>query len=575
MHNKLRKLIQESLKLIILEDKRSVIMTSLKLPQFVADWAHNISEKFAIWIANDFKKNILINSIPDETVRKNSIQQMEKGITSGGLEKIIKREMDSKEGQYRNIVDWLQGRNQGEAREADKLDLKTLTFEQALEKANQWHDRVAELAIQSAPIIDEDGEIIKTYPDKFYWIDLGKRYCEKEGNAMGHCGRGEGTLYSLRKEGMPYVTADILEDGTVRQLRGRANTKPKQEYHKYIIDLIKSDIVDHFDYWDYKKSDNFMLSDLEDSQKKDLINRKPSLLENQDITQLLSFEELKDLIQSGNAEINEKTEKTIIENFSEEQAKELFNANPYQFNSIYLNLKFANLDELKEKLNRFGVDIQDFSEEGVKMVFDDWSDTDLKNLFNNDQQDFVSEIANQNLDIDNSWVYEYNLNQINLPEINNENIQQIISKLNINLKEDISSEQLIELLEENEEQEIIDILKRAFDIAQSSVDNDEYFKKLVNEVVDTFGPYKFDENDLLTFTIPYSTFAFYINELDKSNHDSEELYVLSDFKNYSIPDFVSAVMHDTSILNPLKINGEASGDIDEEYFNELLSEELN
>ena len=170
-------------------------MTSLKLPQFVADWAHNISEKFAIWIANDFKKNILINSIPDETVRINAIQQMEKGITSGGLEKIIKREMDSKEGQYRNIVDWLQGRNQGEARETDKLDLKTLTFEQALERANKWHDRVAELAIQSAPITDEDGEIIKTYPDKFYWIDLGKRYCEKEGNAMGHCGRGEGTLY--------------------------------------------------------------------------------------------------------------------------------------------------------------------------------------------------------------------------------------------------------------------------------------------------------------------------------------------------------------------------------------------
>jgi hypothetical protein len=578
MQNKLRKLIQESFKLIILEDKWSVIMTSLKLPKIVADWANNISEKFAIWIANDFKKTILKNSIPDEIIRNNAIQQMEKGNIAGGLEKLLKREMNSKEGQYRNIVDWLQGRNQGEARETDKLDLKTLNFEQALERANEWHDRVAELSIQSAPITDEDGEVIKTYTDKFYWIDLGKRYCEKEGAAMGHCGRGEGNLYSLRKDGMPYVTADILEDGTVRQLRGRANTKPKKEYHKYIIDLIKSDIIDHFDYWDYRRNDNFMLSDLEEAQKKELINQKPSLLKKQNIVELLSFEDLKELIQSGNADINEVTEKYIIENFSEEQAGELFNANPYQFNSIYLNLKYANLDELKEKLSRFGIDTKEFSEEGIKMIFDDWSDSNLINLFSNDDQDFATLISNQDITIDNDWVYTHNLNEIyNFPEINSENIQKIIAKLNINLKENqsISSEQLIELLEENEEEEIIDAIKRAYVMAQDSADSDEYFNKFVKEIVNNFGEYEFDDNDKLTFTIPYPKFTEYIKELEKSNHGSDELYVISDFKNYSISDLISAVMHDTSILNPLKTPTEASGDIDEEYFNEIFSEELN
>ena len=59
---------------------------------------------------------------------------------------------------------------------------------------------------------------------------------------MGHCGSGEGILYSLRKDKHPHLTGDV-DRGSLIQLRGRANTKPKAEYHSYIVDFLLNDEV--------------------------------------------------------------------------------------------------------------------------------------------------------------------------------------------------------------------------------------------------------------------------------------------------------------------------------------------
>ena len=50
--------------------------------------------------------------------------------------------MTSKDAQYRYILDWLNRRG-SLAVETDILDLKTLTFEQALQKSEDWHERLA------------------------------------------------------------------------------------------------------------------------------------------------------------------------------------------------------------------------------------------------------------------------------------------------------------------------------------------------------------------------------------------------------------------------------------------------
>jgi hypothetical protein len=284
-YKELRNLIRESFSNIIQEkDNRRSIIERLKMPDYVAEWAHNISDKHSIWIVDDFKSKFLLDIIPSEVIRNAAILQLERGLVSGGLHRTIRKSMNDFEGEYRYIVDWLQGRNNEPVRETDKINFKELEFNDAMRRARAWHDEVA--MIQGGTIDDEDGDVIITFPDGYYWVNLGTDYCSKEGGAMGHCGRGEGKLYSLRKEGIPYVTADILTDGTVRQMRGRANTKPKEKFHPYIIALIKSEIITNFEYWNYRINDNFMLKDLGREKAMELINEKPSLAQHQNLEEL-------------------------------------------------------------------------------------------------------------------------------------------------------------------------------------------------------------------------------------------------------------------------------------------------
>lgn len=296
-HIKLRSFVRESICNIIQEkDNRRKIIRKIKMPDYVADWAHEISSKHSIWIADDFKYKFLLDIIPDEIIRNAAIKQLEAGKINGGLHKLIRRAMENYEQDYTYIVEWLQGRSQPPVVENDKINFKELDFDSAMRRAESWHNEVEQSQTQELEIEDEDGEVIITFPDGFYWINLGNSYCSKEGSVMGHCGRGEGKLYSLRKEGIPYVTADVLSNGVIRQMRGKANTKPKSIYHPYILEFLKSDFISHFKYWGYKVHKNFWLKDLGKEKARELIQQKPSLSKNQKINETL--EEMIDEIVS-------------------------------------------------------------------------------------------------------------------------------------------------------------------------------------------------------------------------------------------------------------------------------------
>jgi hypothetical protein len=290
-NSKLRNIIKESLENLMLEDKREVIKKRIKLPDFVAEWAHEMGgKKYAIWIANDFKDFLagyLLRIMPQEVIRDAAVSMMEQGKISGGLVRLIRNAMSEREGQYNYVMDWLEGRGRGDNPETDNINLRQMSLEDALARSEAWHNRLAQIA--GGRIEDEDGEVILTFPDGYYWVDLGKRVCDKEGEAMGHCGSGKGILYSLRKDGRPSVTADVMRDGTVKQMRGRANTKPNPKYHKYIVEFIKSPYVNNFNYWDYRINDNFLMTDLTRDKAYELFNEKPSLIKNQDVRRLMRF----------------------------------------------------------------------------------------------------------------------------------------------------------------------------------------------------------------------------------------------------------------------------------------------
>ena len=87
-------------------------------------------------------------------------------------------------------------------------------------------------------ITDENG-------NGFYWADLNTKNSSEECNRMGHCGRSSyGSLFSLRqniplnnkyKLNKSVLTAAIGEDSILYQLKGVKNSKPKDEYHQYIL----------------------------------------------------------------------------------------------------------------------------------------------------------------------------------------------------------------------------------------------------------------------------------------------------------------------------------------------------
>lgn len=568
----IRNLISESFYNILLEDKKQILIDRLNLSDVLADWIINISDKYSVWFANDFIKSI-VNSLGDnsriEPLKKVVLQQMSSNNPSGAVLKLINRTKTQKEGEYRYIADWLNGRGSGVAIEQDKINFRELTFDEALRRATQWHNNVAELSKEDVVIEDEDGDVVITFPDGYYWINLGQRYCEKEGQAMGHCGRGEGNLFSLRREGRPFITADVLSNGTVRQLRGRANTKPKKEYHSYIIKFILSNFVQSFDYWEYKKEENFKLSDLTEEQLENVIEKKPNLVDEEDVFSTLSINKILEMIRQGDLSIDINAYLELKNRLTPEQLKNFYEENAISFECLIPHLQFKNYRFLNGLLG------EKFTEKGIILQYDDWTDEYLIDLFNRDEQDSVKNIVNYGLNLDwDSYIFDSNLTGLEMPKISEENINELKSVIgNDNIK---NQDELLEFIEENEV-DVEDIIKRALAQAETSAREDAYFNLVIKALTDFLSPYEFVDNKL-TFLLPYEQF---LEILSGDLRIDEEVNNLSNYKNKK--DYIESMLGeflqetDNSDINPLKLNEPyygVSADADEEHFNELLSEEL-
>tara|TARA_B100000900_G_scaffold358316_1_gene329165 strand:+ start:1054 stop:2496 length:1443 start_codon:yes stop_codon:yes gene_type:complete len=280
---------------ILLEGKSATIINKIGLSKYLADDMESRYGKYAIWVADSYRKYItklLVDKViefDDEGyLEKQEIDNLFKSkdedfqtFISGLWQSKYRDEL------YGFVFDWLRGRNSGAVVETDKLDFKNMTAIQAYTRAADWHRKLE--TAQAGEIMDEHGNIIMTFPDGYYWIDLESSKCDDEAKAMNHCGMGSSRgskLYSLRKDKKPSVTIELM-DGTIRQIRGRANSKPKKEYHKYILDFILSDLVKDFDYDKYKMGNNFFVTDLESEKDIDnIISKKPLLMKNQDLSKL-------------------------------------------------------------------------------------------------------------------------------------------------------------------------------------------------------------------------------------------------------------------------------------------------
>ena len=272
---------------LILEGKYSdTINKKIGLPKDISDDLEERYGKYSIWFSN-----ILFNSIENKYIYEKEDPKINvKNLINNENKEIIdfsNQEYIEKQSAFNYILDWLKGRNSEPVIENDKIDFKNLSFKEAVGRSVKWHKEISKIA--SGTIKDEQGEIVMTFPDGYYWINLNSKNCEDEAKAMGHCGRGSGVLYSLRQNKKPVVTTDI-ENGSVKQMRGKANTKPKKEYHRYILDFILSDLVKKFEYNSYNSQDNFYITDLSEKDINKVIKVKPSLFENQKLDLLEDYQ---------------------------------------------------------------------------------------------------------------------------------------------------------------------------------------------------------------------------------------------------------------------------------------------
>lgn len=204
---------------IVLEKDNRPKIIKIGLPQEVADYLHNMSDKYSLWFADKISKMPQYQASRDKLRFVHSLQTP-----------------------MQSILDWVRGEQ--------NIKLNTYNWENALEKSIEYHDRLTVTHRDR-----ETNKIIKEYPDGFYWVDIERSSDSCERDSMGHCARtGKGdTLYSLRKYDKTidkveaFITIAISpDDGIWYQCKGKKNSKPKEEYYPYIVNILIEKNVFHF-----------------------------------------------------------------------------------------------------------------------------------------------------------------------------------------------------------------------------------------------------------------------------------------------------------------------------------------
>jgi hypothetical protein len=198
------------------------------------------TEEVSLWMA----KSILLHI--REVIRKQMDREYERGdntnfvnnkekfnMLRGRSESVdrtfIDDEMDALSNMIKTIIDYIYS----PVRTLEwKLPLK-LSLKQAYELSTKWHDQLK----ATGTIEDESGKVMMTFDDGFYFIDLNTDTSTDEGRAMGHCGYTSAeTLVSLRdSKKNPHVTIAMDRNGVIKQIKGKQNTKPVENYHPYVV----------------------------------------------------------------------------------------------------------------------------------------------------------------------------------------------------------------------------------------------------------------------------------------------------------------------------------------------------
>jgi hypothetical protein len=286
----------KSIKQIITEaSKKKILMDKIGFNEESANILDQLCGPLSVWMGNkiiQFQKERFTDDVTDPTFEDEYLIQH---INNNKIVKNYRTYIQS-------IMDWVRVGLNGNLGEN-----KDLSINQLYDLSKQWHDS---LDVGQGNInYKEENPTILDFTDEdgngFYWADLNTKYSPEECDRMGHCGRSSyGYLYSLRqntplnnkyKLNKSVLTAAIGEDGILYQLKGVKNSKPKDEYHKYILPLfyVLGGSGEEDDYLiqgfgsEYASEQDFKLTDLPEETIRDLYQNRPELFNTRPLQRLL------------------------------------------------------------------------------------------------------------------------------------------------------------------------------------------------------------------------------------------------------------------------------------------------
>jgi hypothetical protein len=536
IQDRIKRILREETQRLLLEaSKKKILMDKLGLNEENAEILDELAGPLSVWMANKFIDYYIgyyggfTKELTRDELKKYTIERINQDVS-------IYRQRQK----ITEIMDWVRVGLNG-----NLGDNKNTHLEALLRKSKEWHDSLdigtGDINyVENNPIVldfrDENG-------DGFYWADLQTGNSTEECDRMGHCGRSSyGTLYSLREVKVlnpkyrinkSHVTASIGNDGILYQMKGVKNSKPKDEYHKYILPLFyvlggggyEEDYLIQGFGTEYASERDFKLSDLGNDVIIDLYKNRPELFDTRSLQRKLA--EL-GLIEKPVIDYNIKLE------ISPEKVGD------------YVNGDYVISRRKVKKRTPAGTE------------YDATIETWL----------FETIIANDAWELwesgDNDWkqIVEYNLN-----EENSEKIREIIRESEGDEKDldDRSIEELIEDFDHNWE------IRSALTNAYSNMEADSYVNYLNDTLRDCLVEYgsieKMDDTGVI-LNIDVKPFIEYIDDDvldDRLEHCNDDYRCL----------FIELVGDEYIDKPKFRTNDYWYPDIDYNGFNELASEYLN
>lgn len=269
-YNSKYELLTEASKLKILTDK-----DKWGMPEEQAKVLDDIFGSLSVWMAKkigEYYSNILPEDYPTPK------------------DALSKLHLKSFREQFNSIKDYIVVELDGK-----KSSLDNLNYMEIYDISKQWHDKLKVGGGEINYLEPKDHTVIIDFRkdgEGYYWVALNTKNSDEECKRMGHCGRSSrGYLYSLRsdkklrgekyKVNKSHLTASIGTDRVLYQLKGPKNSKPKEEYHEYILPLFSYEddgdyLIDGFGT-EYASQQDFKLEDLPIETLKELYQDRPEL----------------------------------------------------------------------------------------------------------------------------------------------------------------------------------------------------------------------------------------------------------------------------------------------------------